>query len=209
MPKIKNPEILQEWAKKNNAMLKIELDPTVEYRQSHINDNVMVGKDGTFYYIQPPAPKSCGVKKGTALYNKYGYPIMMEACFTKTDDNGKRIKVYNVGRLVLDAFDVPQTTDANGVLRDQVDHINQDPFDNRLENLRWATRSENMYNRNMKQLQASRNRCAKERGYKNWVDFLAKKRKAAMEEAGCETWGEFVASKHEGNKYRKTIDKSE
>lgn len=207
MPRIKNPEILKAWAKKNDAMLKTELDPTVEYRQSHINDNVMVGKDGTFYYIQPPAPKSCGVKKGTALHSKHGYPIMMEVCFREADANGKHAKVYNVGRLVLDAFDVPQTSDANGILRDQVDHINQDPFDNRLDNLRWATRAENLRNRDMKQLQATHDRCAKERGYKNWADFLAHMRKAAMSEAGYETWGEYVSSKHADKKYRKTIAK--
>lgn len=48
---------------------------------------------------------------------------------------------------MLDAWDVEQTYDDEGVLRTEVDHINHDPSDNRIENLRWATRRENLLNR--------------------------------------------------------------
>ncbi len=60
---------------------------------------------------------------------------------------GTSSKVVNLGRLVLDSWEIEQTYDDEGVLRTEVDHVNHDPSDNRLENLRWATRKENIANR--------------------------------------------------------------
>lgn len=51
--------------------------------------------------------------------------------------NGKQ---YQVHRLVAETF-IP-----NPENKPEVDHINRNPFDNRVENLRWATRSDNMRN---------------------------------------------------------------
>lgn len=45
-----------------------------------------------------------------------------------------------VHRLMAQAFIPPFSGDV-------VDHINRDPLDNRLNNLRWASFSENLYNR--------------------------------------------------------------
>lgn len=51
-------------------------------------------------------------------------------------------KTYRVSRLILCAFDrLPNKNE-------ECDHINRNPIDNRIENLRWVTSGENKLNRN-------------------------------------------------------------
>ena len=63
-----------------------------------------------------------------------------------------------VHRLVAEAF-LPPTVGA------EVDHINRDKTDNRVENLRWATRSEQCLNRDYPSSSGHRNITARKDGY--------------------------------------------
>ena len=57
--------------------------------------------------------------------------------------DGKKVKQY-VSRLIAFAFlDDYATTDAHGNVRDEVNHINADPSDNRICNLHWTSQLEN------------------------------------------------------------------
>ena len=86
------------------------------------------------------------VRYGSKNYDKKGHLLQCQVCVWRSK-GGSSSKVVNLGRLVLDAWEIEQTYDAEGVLRTEVDHINHSPSDNRLENLRWATRKENIANR--------------------------------------------------------------
>jgi hypothetical protein len=88
--------------------------------------------------------------KSVLIYHKNGYSHTYPELILKTEKtkkgylrvmlakNSKNIKLY-VHRLVLETF-VDNTDN-----KPQVNHKNGIKTDNRLENLEWATRKENMY----------------------------------------------------------------
>lgn len=72
------------------------------------------------------------------INNGNGY---LQVQYHYNEGNKKRRKVLYIHRLVAEAF-IP-----NPENKKEVDHINREKSDNRVENLRWSTRSENDSNR--------------------------------------------------------------
>ena len=83
---------------------------------------------------------SGGKKIGYGSLNKDGYNTKALR-YTDENDN-KKCKSYKVHRLVAMMF-IP-----NPENKPQIDHINADRTNNRVDNLRWATRQENLSNPN-------------------------------------------------------------
>ena len=141
-----------------------------EFVQHPVYSNYYVSKDGSYYFIKANGQKS-DVKLGTPVRNKYGKSIMREQCITTQ----KGIyTVVNVGRLVLETF--VSLAPGNDY---EVDHINADPLDNRLENLRWVTHEQNLANRKSligqkwtTDRHAKRLETAKKLGYNTWGELL-------------------------------------
>lgn len=135
--------------KRSNAESKraVIIIDNIEYKQCPSYPGIYVSSHGLFITTKKQTPRP-----GTPNRNKAGNLTQMMCCveggrtLKKTNEVIKS-KVVNVGRLVLDAFGIEQTYDDNGILRNEVDHIDRNPMNNELSNLRWVTHSENMKNR--------------------------------------------------------------
>lgn len=112
---------------------------------------ILVGTDG--HILHPAYGK-------TGAYWTYGYGL-------GRGYKGIRIsgKIYKVHRLVGETY-IP-----NPENKPEIDHINRNPSDNRVENLRWATRTEN--NRNTRANDA----CASRYGAHKYEDLKDYNRK--------------------------------
>ena len=88
-------------------------------------DRIVLGKNGVSSF------RSGKLKSNVT--DRWGYLLVL------LSKNNKQ-KLCRIHRLVAEAF-IP-----NPENKPHIDHINTDKKDNRVENLRWATRSENMNN---------------------------------------------------------------
>ena len=111
--------------------------------------------------------------------NTEGYPIV-ELC-----KDGQR-KCVRIHRLIAQAF-IP-----NPENKPYVDHINRIRNDNRLENLRWVTCSENCINTGIRKDNTTglKNICKRKYGYR--VEFNRNKLKYSK---SCKTLDEAIAQK--------------
>lgn len=94
-------------------------------REVQINKNLKLREDGKLFNIRTGEefiPKS-----------------IISGCYYAVRYCGVKKLVH---RLVMELFGAPSPGDDY-----QIDHINRNTFDNRLENLRWVTRSENCLNK--------------------------------------------------------------
>lgn len=117
----------------------------IEFRQTTTCPRIYISKDGSYIIPEGKDPKK--IRTGTKMYNKNGYPLQEAICTTvKVEINGKTVSrrvVKNVGRLVLDAWN----NDIDDTL--EVDHIDRNPFNNNITNLRLVTKSVNANNRTL------------------------------------------------------------
>ena len=150
-----------------------------QFKQHPLYTNFYVSKEGTFYYIRSDGTKS-SIRNGTLSKNKFGKPLCYEVCITVSRGT---YKVMNVGRLVLETYVGFAPEDAP-----EVDHRDRDPLNNKLDNLQWVSRADNLKNRVMPHnpwkddRQAKRLETARKLGYNTWGDLLRAGRAKAKAE---------------------------
>lgn len=116
----------------------------IEYKQCSLAPRIWIASDGS-YIIPNNKRDPYKVRYGTKCYNKQGYKLQIIICTSiEINVNGntrKLSKVFNVGRLVLDAW----KNEIDDKL--EIDHIDRDPFNNNINNLRLVDRRTNLLNR--------------------------------------------------------------
>lgn len=159
----------------------------IEFRQCSIAPRVWISSDGK--YILPD--HNLKIREGSELKNKKGYPTQKALCTKVTVNNSSVYKVFNIGRLVLDAW-------AGQVMPDmEVDHIDLNPYNNELSNIQFVTKQQNLAKRRKFHNTWSKSYYAKMTPEER--EELSKKIKEgqirAAKEAGFETIGEFLSSR--------------
>lgn len=148
-----------------------------KYKQHPIYQNYYINRNGEYYFIKANGERS-SVRKGTLTKNKFGKPLCYEVCITIRKGE---YTVVNVGRLVLETY-VGFAPDG----KPEIDHIDRNPLNNDLKNLRWSSRSDNCQNRTMQpwsdDRQAKRLETARKLGYNTWGELLSAGRKRAKAE---------------------------
>lgn len=132
--------------------------------------NIAVSEDNEYIFINPQRSTSIGVKTPAVNRLKNGHLCSLQVCCGyRIDLNGKRHPiVHNFGKLVLWANGIFEPDD----LQVEVDHIDRDPTNNHLSNLRWADRFMNTKNRDFSHLIKKHEQMAKEKGFATWGEYM-------------------------------------
>ena len=140
--------------------------------RNHPTLNIQVRSDGWIYRPALRNRKACwtrGYLDGTGYYR------------VRVDG-----KIYRVHRLVAETF-IP-----NPAGLPEIDHINRDRSDNRVENLRWATRTDNCRNT------VRTEQCEQDYGVHKYTDFkkynAARARKYMATENGKASRKQYMES---------------
>ena len=139
-------------------MEKIIIINDKEFKQCRVFNRVFASKDGWVVSIWKngkigePTQGHGNMDSGYKKLDKPNAMLYDAPCKPYKNKDGKicYAKKTNIGALVLLAWvgtPAEAGTDEHGTVRDQPDHINRDPTDNRVENLRWTSRSENNRNK--------------------------------------------------------------
>ena len=145
--------------------------------------NIAVSEDNEYIFINPQRSSSVGVKKPASNRLKNGHLCSLQVCVGyRKDAAGKQHPiVHNFGKLVLWANGIFEPDD----VQIEVDHIDRNPANNHLTNLRWASRCANVKNRDFTNIISRHEEMAKEKGYESWTaymrEFKAQKKKLQTE----------------------------
>ena len=167
MAKAKQETLLALKEAQKLALRNVNLD---KFKVVPYYPNIAVSEDNEYIFINPQRTRSIGVKKPASNRLKNGHLCSLQVCCGyRTDENGKKHPiVHNFGKLVLWANGIFEPDD----VQVEVDHIDRDPTNNHLTNLRWADRHANVKNRDFTYLNFRHQEMAKEKGYERWTDYM-------------------------------------